>query len=159
MAGIGSLGGPRWSLSLQTIYLSRNVAFLANISCRLGRAIISPTSCGTPERFAKCQVTDDVKGAEIVPVLHIAGGLSAMFVKLADHHVDEMLDHVLLLGQGFGGKIMAELLSHLTVMLGITDGEEGIGFARGWFVPVALDEEAFTCTGAVDVLPGLRSAE
>lgn len=159
MAGIGSLGGLRWSSSLQTIYLSRNVAFLPNISCRLGRAIISPTSCGTPERFAKCQVTDDVKGAEIVPVLHIAGGLSAMSVKLADHHVDEMLDHVLLHGQGFGGKIMTKLLSHLTMMLGIADGEEGIGFAWGGFVPVALNEEPFACAGAVDVLPRLRSAE
>lgn len=82
-----------------------------------------------------------------------------MFIQLADHHVDEMLDHVLLLGQGFGGKVVTELLSHLAVMVGIADGEEGISFARGGFVPVALDEEAFARAGTVNVFPRLRRAE
>lgn len=123
------------------------------------RAIISPTIRGTAERFAKCQVTDDVEGAEIVPVLHIARGLGAMFVKLADHHVDEMMDQVLLLGQGFGGEVMTELLSHLAVMHGIPDGEKGISFARRGFVPIALDEEPFARAGTIDVLPCLRRAE
>lgn len=60
---------------------------------------ISPlTRCSASKRFAKCQVTDDIEGTEIVPFLHIAWLLGAMSVKLTDHHVDEVVDQVLLLG-------------------------------------------------------------
>lgn len=56
------------------------------------------TSSSAPKGFAKCQVTNDVESAKIVPVLHIARCLGAVSVKLADHHVDEVLDQVLLPG-------------------------------------------------------------
>lgn len=54
---------------------------------------------------------------------------------------------------------MTKLLPHLTVMIRIPDSEERIGFTRGGFVPVALDEQPFARTSTVDVFPCLRRAE
>ena len=81
-----------------------------------------------------------------------------MPVKLTDQHVDKVLNNPLLLPQGPGGEVVAELLPHLAVMVGIPNREKGVGLSWCRPVPIALDEESISRARTIDVFPRLRRA-
>ena len=113
------------------------------------------TRDGATKGIAKPQFANDIKGAIIVPISHIPRLLGTILVELADHHVDKMMDDILLRRQRLGRKVVAERLAHLSMIGRVAYRKQRIGFPRGRLVPRAFDEQPLARASAVNVFPGL----
>lgn len=115
-----------------------------------------------PEVLPKRQASNYVKRRQIKPHYHIRPPLLlSRLAHLIHEAVDTLGDEGLLGAEGAVGEGAAQILAHLGVggWVALANNGEGFGGEVAAVVELALDEGLDAFADAVDVAPGVRSAE